>query len=428
MLIVDLTGSYADDLPHIKGLAPGIFDGVRGIASDSQFGLASFVDFPFNPWGVPGEWGYRLEQQITPDRAQWLTAVNAMVSLYGQDEPEAQYEALYQAITGAGREMPTTTDGDYDDPGEIKPGQQAAFRVQKQHVIAITTDSSFHNAGDPGSSFPYPGPSRDEVVNALNARSIRVISIKAPGTTSQMDYVANATRGAVVTTSNTSAEIGAAITSGLDTLTFTIRPEPQVRCAPLSVTFEPRIIENVAGGSTVTFQEKITVPEGVTAADLPENGIVDCVVRFRAGTAAIGSQAVTIKVILNQPPDCSTVTPTLPKIGPVDHKFRLVKLIGATDPNGDPVTLTVTGATQDEPLVGAGTGAHTPDAIAGPTSDRVYLRQERAGTGDGRVYRISFEGSDGKGGTCAGAVNVVVDKSPSKPAVDSGQSVNAFGG
>jgi hypothetical protein len=427
MLIVDLTGSYSDDLPRIKSLAPGIFDDVRATASDSQFGLSTFVDFPFSPWGELGEWGYRLEQQLTRERTSWLAAVNAMTSRFGNDEPESQYEALYQAVTGAGREMPATTDGDYDDRGEIKPGQQGAFRVQTQKVIAITTDSSFHRSGDSGSSFSYPGPSRDAVVDALNARNIRVISIKAPGTTTQMDDIAAATRGAVVTTSNTSAEIGRAITSGLDVLKFNIRPEPQVRCAPLSVTFDPEIVNDVSGGTTVTFNETITVPEGVTAADLPENGIVDCVVRFRAGTAAIGSQSVTIKVILNEPPDCTPVRPSLATIGPVDHKWRLVRLSGATDPDGDPVSLTVTGVTQDEPLLGAGTGAKSPDAALGATTDRVYLRQERAGGDDGRVYTVSFEGSDGRGGTCAGTVTVTVDKSASKPAVDSGQDYNALG-
>jgi hypothetical protein len=425
-LIVDLTGSYSDDLPRIKALAPGIFDDVRATASDSLFGLSTFVDFPFGSWGVPGEWGYRLEQQLTDSRSTWLGSVNAMSSRYGNDGPEAQYESLYQTVTGAGREMPPTTDGDYDDPGEIKPGQQAAFRTQNQKVIAITTDSEFHNHGDGGGPFPYPGPTRDEVVNALNARNIRVVAIKAPGSTSQMDDVANATRGAVVTTSNTSAEIGQAITSGLGALKFLIRPIAEPECAPLDVTFDPASIDNVDGGTTVNFRETIKVPEGTTAAQLPPDGIVHCVVRFRAGTTPIGAEAVTIHVILNQPPDCSPVTPSVATLVPPDHKWRIVRLTGATDPDGDPVALHITGVTQDEPLVGQGTGATTPDARLGSTSDRVYVRQERAGTGDGRVYTISFEGSDGKGGTCTGAVTVTVPRG-SKPAVDSGQTVDSLG-
>ena len=127
VLIVDLTGSYSDDLPTMKSLAPDIFDRVRSMASTSQFGLTTFVDFPFGPWGAPGEYAYRRDQPLTDDRATWVAAVNRMSNLGGGDFPESQYEALYQTVTGAGREMPITTDGDYTDPGEIAPGQQIRF-------------------------------------------------------------------------------------------------------------------------------------------------------------------------------------------------------------------------------------------------------------------------------------------------------------
>ena len=79
-------------------------------------------------------------------------------------------------------------------------------------------------------------------------------------------------------------------------------------------------------------------------------------------------------------------------------------LTGATDPDGDTVTLSVTSVTQDEPTGGA------PDAAAGPASNQVLLRGERDGGGDGRVYRVAFLASDGRGGTCAGAVKVGVPK------------------
>jgi hypothetical protein len=349
-----------------------------------------------------------------------------MVSLYGADEPESQYIALYQAVTGAGLEMPTTTDGDYDDPGEIRPGQQINWRGASNRLIAITTDSSFHNAGDSG-SFPYPAPTRDQLVAALKAKRIRVISIKAPGATSQMDDIAAATGGSVVLTGNTSPEIANAITVGLEDLSFVVRPAPE-GCEPLEFTSDPDQID-VPGGTAVSFNETITVPPNVTKADLPADGVVRCLVRFRATTSAIGVQVVTVKVILNQAPDCAQVKPDVTSLEPSNHKFRLVRLTGATDPDGDPVTLVVKGVTQDEPVNGSGDGDSSPDAQAGPTSDSVNLRAERAGNGDGRVYRVSFEGSDGKGGTCTGAVNVAVPRNQGnqKVAVDSGQSYTSFG-
>ena len=54
LLMIDLTASYGDDLPNIRTLAPGIFDDVSAIVPDSQFGVASFMDFPIPPWGLAG--------------------------------------------------------------------------------------------------------------------------------------------------------------------------------------------------------------------------------------------------------------------------------------------------------------------------------------------------------------------------------------
>ena len=41
---------------------------------------------------------------------------------------------------------------------------------------------------------------------------------------------------------------------------------------------------------------------------------------------------------------------------PATHELQLVTLSGATDPDGDPVTLTATGVTQDEPVNGIADG------------------------------------------------------------------------
>jgi len=118
LLIVDLSGSYGDDLPVIRGLAPDLFDDIVASGSDVQFGLASFVDYPFVPWGYAptGDYAYQVEQHFTTDKDTWTGAVNNMVIRYGYDTPESQYEALYQAATGAGRLL-----GQLGDLGDIAP-------------------------------------------------------------------------------------------------------------------------------------------------------------------------------------------------------------------------------------------------------------------------------------------------------------------
>ena len=140
-----------------------------------------------------------------------------------------------------------------------------------------------------------------------------------------------------------------------------------------------------------------------------------------------GSTTATVTVSINSPPNCSTVTPSASSLWPPNHKFQVVALGGATDPDGDPVTLTVSGVTQDEPLNGTGDGDTSPDAVLGPASNDVQLRAERSGNGDGRVYRVAFGGSDGRGGTCTGAVRVGVPHNQGSTAVDSGLVVNSLG-
>jgi hypothetical protein len=125
-------------------------------------------------------------------------------------------------------------------------------------------------------------------------------------------------------------------------------------------------------------------------------------------------------------PVCSTVKPDTSGLWPPNHKYALITLSGATDPNGDTVTLTVTTVTQDEPINGLGDGDTSPDAQRAG-ANQVSVRAERSGTGDGRVYRIAFTGNDGNGNECTGSVTVSVSHNQGQGAVDSGQGFNSFG-
>lgn len=101
--------------------------------------------------------------------------------------------------------------------------------------------------------------------------------------------------------------------------------------------------------------------------------------------------------LTNNPPSCASVVATPSSLWPPNHKLRLVTLSGATDPDGDIVTLTITGVTQDEPVSGLDVDDVSPDAQPATPANTVFLRAERSGTGDGRVYRISFTGADRRG-------------------------------
>jgi hypothetical protein len=125
--------------------------------------------------------------------------------------------------------------------------------------------------------------------------------------------------------------------------------------------------------------------------------------------------------IVNEPPRCDAVESDPRQLWPANRKFRAVGISGATDPEGDAVTLEITGVTQDERL------RDGPDAqrIA---AGRLRLRAERAARGDGRVYRIAFAATDSGGASCTGVATVTVPRHRGVPAVDSAPpSYDSFG-
>ncbi len=114
--------------------------------------------------------------------------------------------------------------------------------------------------------------------------------------------------------------------------------------------------------------------------------------------------------VVNQPPVCTGASASPNRLWPPNHKLQPVAVLGVTDPDGDPVTVTVTAILQDEPSNAAGDGNTCPDGSGIGTGSPSVLA-ERQGSGDGRVYHLLFQASDGRGGTCTGEVTVCVPKS-----------------
>ncbi len=132
-------------------------------------------------------------------------------------------------------------------------------------------------------------------------------------------------------------------------------------------------------------------------------------------------------VLANRPPDCSGVTASPTVLWPPNHKLQTVTVAGATDPDGDAVTITITGVTQDEPLNGPGDGNTSPDAVAGEIAAQVRLRAERAGGGNGRVYVIAYTATDANGASCSGTVTVSVPHDRSGAAALDSDAFESFG-
>lgn len=129
-------------------------------------------------------------------------------------------------------------------------------------------------------------------------------------------------------------------------------------------------------------------------------------VRILDGSLQTGATAYSAPVwqaIPNAPPDCSGVRADPGVLWPPNNKLRTVTLSGATDPDGDTVTLVVTRVTQDE------SAGREADSLIG-SGETVLLRADRDPKGDGRVYTVAFRVTDERGASCTGTAAVSVPR------------------
>jgi hypothetical protein len=144
-----------------------------------------------------------------------------------------------------------------------------------------------------------------------------------------------------------------------------------------------------------------------------------------------GVSFLDLEVTANQPPDCRSIELDATVLWPPKHQMKTITAAGGSDPEGGAVTLAISEVTQDEPLDGVADGKTSPDAnFAGLLPGQVALRVERAGTNDGRVYRVTVEASDADGASCSVTlvVGVARDQGAHPVPVDTvGVVVNSLG-
>jgi hypothetical protein len=167
------------------------------------------------------------------------------------------------------------------------------------------------------------------------------------------------------------------------------------------------------------------VSEDVTSIDrlvYTEAGVHEpCVIGIDA-RGNRSSEECTV-VVVNTPPDCSDAEPSLNVLWPPNHKSVFISVIGITDADGDPVSISVESIFQDEPVNDIGDGSTATDGW-GIWTEMAEVRAERSGSisapGDGRVYHIGFTASDDRGGSCSGVVKVGVPHNRNDTPVDGG--------
>jgi hypothetical protein len=116
---------------------------------------------------------------------------------------------------------------------------------------------------------------------------------------------------------------------------------------------------------------------------------------------------------------CDDAVPSTATLWPANRRFVPIRVLGVHGVHEESIDITIATIFQDEPVLTPGRGGVSPDG-RGAGSATAEVRAERFGTGNGRVYHITFTADDGHGGTCTGDVQVGVPKGKGRVPVDDG--------
>lgn len=170
VFIIDMTGSTGALAPEWAAQIPTIAQAWKALDPNARFALVSHVDFPFPPYGSAGEWGYRVETTFNSNPANLAAALALLTQQIGGDTAESQYEAIYQVLTGAGRDLSPPVN--FSGPGEIPP--VSLNQLFPMVIYHFTFPEEFHDR-DIEPDYPFVGSSpvagKTLVQNTLAIRS-----------------------------------------------------------------------------------------------------------------------------------------------------------------------------------------------------------------------------------------------------------------
>lgn len=183
---MDATGAMTGPIADLQAtLASSVIPSLRRRTPDAWFGVAAFMDYPIDPFGVAGcDQPFVLLQELGPSAdAAGAAALELTDGPFGgpigcgNDAPASHVEALWQIATGEGLDGP--------GPTFVAPGA-AGFRAGALPVVASITGARSHDpAGSACGGADYdsdPGvlavaADRAQTEAALEALCARVITL-----------------------------------------------------------------------------------------------------------------------------------------------------------------------------------------------------------------------------------------------------------
>ena len=197
--------------------------------------------------------------------------------------------------------------------------------------------------------------------------------------------------------------------------------DPSVTCpAPVRVECtanngiektDPQLAAFLAGASASDVCDASVTPVDDAPAFIP---LGDTPVTFSATDDSLNTGSCSTKITVEDtvPPTISvSVSPS--RIFPApNHKMVAVSATVIYEDGCDPnPTVTLTSITSNEPDDGLGDGDTANDIQLGATDFDFFVRAERSGLGNGRIYTVTYTVTDGSGNSASASATITVPKS-----------------
>ncbi|MQM30520.1 MAG: hypothetical protein CRU78_08260 [Candidatus Accumulibacter phosphatis] len=293
--LADNTGSMGSILDKIKSQATSILGTLSTTYADAAFGVGRYLGDPVES-GETYNTAYQLQQAVTTNQANAVTAINGWYASGGNDTPEGNFYALQQVAT-EGANVPGTPLTPVKGPN-TGSGDVTGWRTGAQRVVTWFGDAPSHNETI----------TEAQTIAALQASGVTVVGMNsaavnggidgsytsANGTDStQAADIASATGGSVLNnvTSLSNTQLADAVIAAIGMATSEIDLVFNVSelFPGLGVSFACTDVlgcNDVAGGETRSFSVTFT---GLAAGIYAFNTFANGVDAFEHDTITVGS-------------------------------------------------------------------------------------------------------------------------------------------
>lgn len=189
VLVFDTTGSMDEAIDDAQEQVRGVMTRLAERLPDVQFALGAVRDYPFEPYGDPGDAPWTVVQSMTGDRDAMQSAVDGLAAGGGGNNPEAYGRAIHEAEVGDGvgwrpgaRRVLVMVADDMPHDNDLNEGVPSGFHIES---------SPYDTGVDPGRDGAVgTGDDLDwqSQLTRLNERGLPMMLVLYQGTTDRLQY------------------------------------------------------------------------------------------------------------------------------------------------------------------------------------------------------------------------------------------------